>query len=165
MERTKHLRIGITSLFVAYVNPYNAFGKSTISRLIKNILGLAGIDMRGFKPHNVRTSSTSAAALAKVLLDTTLQTAGWSRHCTFAKYCKKNPRTWEVGRSWSLMVILLSHHEVPGITCPPLLAYEINLTNLRFVRLSKFISGIELCNLMWLAPHDDSTELPSNFNL
>ena len=95
MERTKHLRIGITSLFVAYVNPYNAFSKSTISRLIKNILGLAGIDMRGFKPHNVRTSS---AALAKVLLDTILQTAGWSRHCTFAKYCKKkskNMRSWQ----------------------------------------------------------------------
>ena len=98
MERTKHLRIGITSLFVAYVNPYNAFSKSTISRLIKNILGLAGIDMRGFKPHYVRTSSTSAAALAKVLLDTILQTAGWSRHCTFAKYCKKkskNMRSWQ----------------------------------------------------------------------
>lgn len=39
--------------------------------------------MRGFKPHSVRASSTSATALAKVLLDTILRTAGWSRHCTF----------------------------------------------------------------------------------
>ena len=98
MERTKHLRNGITSLFVTYVNPYNTFSKSTISHLIKNILGLAGIDMRGFKPHNVRTSSTSEAALAKVLLDTILRTTGRSRHCTFAKYYKKkskNMRTWQ----------------------------------------------------------------------
>ena len=46
------------------------------------------------------------------------------------------------------MVILLSHHEVPGMTCPPLLAYEINLPNIRVVRLSKLISGIGLRNLM-----------------
>ena len=63
---------------------------------------------------------------------------------------KGNPRTWEFGRSWSLIVILLSHHEVPWITCPPLLAYVINPPNLRFVRLSKLISGIGLRNLMWV---------------
>ena len=99
--------------------------------------------MSRFKPHSIRASSTSAVALAKVLIDTILWTADWSGHCTFAKYYKKtNPRTWEFGRSWSLVVILLSHHEVPGITCPPLLAYEINPLNLSFIRLSKWISGI-----------------------
>ena len=48
------------------------------------------------------------------------------------------------------MVILLSHHEVPWITFPPLLAYdrEINPPNLRFVRVLKFISGVGLRNLM-----------------
>ena len=48
------------------------------------------------------------------------------------------------------MVILLSHHKVPGITFPPLLAYdrEINPPNLRFVWVSKFISGVGLRNLM-----------------
>ena len=65
---------------------------------------------------------------------------------------------------WCL--ILLSHHEVLGITCLPLLAYEINPSNLSFVRLSKLISGIGMSNLVWfLAPHDDSVALPSNFNL
>ena len=32
LERTKHLRKGITSLFVTYVKPYKAASKSTISR-------------------------------------------------------------------------------------------------------------------------------------
>ena len=45
---------------------------------------------------------------------------------------------------WCL--ILLSHHEVLGITYLPLLAYEINPFNLSFVRLSKLISGIGLSN-------------------
>ena len=120
--------------------------------------------MSRFKPHSIRASSTSAAALAKVLLDTILWTADWSGHCTFAKYYKKtNPRTWEFGRSWSLVVILLSHHEVPGITCPPLLAYEINPLNLILFAFQSWFLGLDL---MWsLAPHDDPLELPSNFNL
>ena len=46
----------------------------------------SGIDVSRFKPHSVRASSTSAAALAKVLLDIILRTAGWSGHCTFANY-------------------------------------------------------------------------------
>ena len=32
LERTKHFRKGITSLFVTYVKPYKAATKSTISR-------------------------------------------------------------------------------------------------------------------------------------
>ena len=51
--------------------------------------GLAGIDTTRFKPHSIRSSSTSAAAIAKVPVDTILRTAGWSGHCTFAKYYKK----------------------------------------------------------------------------
>ena len=41
--------------------------------------------MTRFKPHSIRSSSTSAAAIAKVPVDTILRTAG----CTFAKYYKK----------------------------------------------------------------------------
>ena len=51
---------------------------------MKTMLGLAGIDMTHFKPHSI-----SAAAIAKVPVDIILRTAGWSRHCTFAKYYKK----------------------------------------------------------------------------
>lgn len=89
LERNKPLRGDITSLFVTYVKPYKAASKDTISRWIKTTLKLAGIDMTRFKPHSIRSSSTSAAAIAKVPVDTILRTAGWSGHCTFAKYYKK----------------------------------------------------------------------------
>ena len=89
LERTKPLRGDITSLFVTHVKPYKAASKDTISRWIKTTLRLAGIDMNRFKPHSIRSSSTSAAAIAKVPVDTILRTAGWSGHCTFAKYYKK----------------------------------------------------------------------------
>lgn len=89
IERTKSLRGNITSFFITYVKPYKAASKDTISRWIKATLGQAGIDLSHFKPHSIRSSSTSAAAKAKVPLDTILRTAGWSGHCTFAKYYKK----------------------------------------------------------------------------
>ena len=89
LERTKPLRGDITSLFVTYVKPYKTASKDTISRWIKTTLGLAGIDITRFKPHSIRSSSTRAAAIAKIPVDTILRTAGWSGHCTFVKYYKK----------------------------------------------------------------------------
>ena len=82
LGRTKHFGKGISSLFVTYVKPYKAATKSAISRQIKSTFG---IDISRFKTHSVRASPTNVAALAKVLLDTILITAGWSGHCTFAK--------------------------------------------------------------------------------
>ena len=45
--------------------------------------------MSRFKPRSIRSSSTSAAGIAKVPAVVILRTAGWSGHCTFAKYYKK----------------------------------------------------------------------------
>ena len=119
---------------------------------LRALLGLAGIDISRFKPHSVRASSTSAATLAKVLLDAILRTAGWSRHSTFAKYYKRKPknmRIWQKlkfdGNSIELSWGAMDHS-------PPLLAYEINPPNSGFVRLSKLISQSHVIpsNSWWL---------------
>ena len=89
---------------------------------LRALLGLAGIDISRFKPHSVRASSTSAATLAKVLLDAILRTAGWSRHSTFAKYYKRKPknmRIWQklkfdgnsIESSWG------ARDDMPTLTC------------------------------------------------
>ena len=88
LERTKPLRKNISSLFLTYGKPHKAASRNTISRWIKITLSLAGIDIDHFKPHSVR-SSTSAAARAKVPIDSILRTAGWSGHCTFANNYNK----------------------------------------------------------------------------
>ena len=44
IERTKSLRGDITSFFIAYVKPYKAASKYTMSTWIKATLGQAGID-------------------------------------------------------------------------------------------------------------------------
>ena len=117
---------------------------------LRALLGLAGIGISNFKPHSVRASRPVPLHLLRYFLLPFSELLVGQDTAPLQSITKGNPRTWEFGRSWSLIVILLSYHEVPWITCPPLLAYVVNPPNLRFVRLSKLISGIGLRNLMWL---------------
>ena len=65
--RTLELR-NSKSLFVSYVKPFNAVSKDTISRWIKIVLDLAGINTSIFKAHSTRSASTSAAKRGAVPL-------------------------------------------------------------------------------------------------
>ena len=49
----------------------------------------AGIDVQRFRPYNGRAASTSPAKLANVPIDTILNSAGWSKEFTFAKFYNK----------------------------------------------------------------------------
>ena len=87
-------------LFISYMKPYKAVTKMTISRWVKSILLMAGIDVSVFKPQSTRAATTSKAALLHVPLDTILQTAGWSQKCTFRKYYDK-PVTQDVNQEFA----------------------------------------------------------------
>lgn len=88
LHRTKSLRAG-DKLLVSFVKPYHHISRDTLSRWLKTVLDLAGIDLNRFSAHSTRTASTSAAFSRDVPLDTILTTAGWSRQKTFSKfYCK-----------------------------------------------------------------------------
>lgn len=89
ISRTESLREGTHRVFISYVKPHGPVSKDTISRWIKSVMTAAGIDMCIFNPHSTRSASTSAASRNNVPLKTILQTAGWSRESTFAKYYKK----------------------------------------------------------------------------
>ena len=126
-------------------------------------LGLASINMSRFKPHSIRASSTSAAALAKVLLDTILWTAGWSGTKVLQKNQSKNMRIWQKltfdGNSIELSWGARDH--LSTFTC-------VWNKPTQF----KFCSPFKVDFWDWIAQshvipctHDDSIELPSNFNL
>ena len=59
------------------LNRIKAASKDTICRWIKTTLELAEIDLGRLKPHSIRSTSASTAAVAKVPADTILRTAGW----------------------------------------------------------------------------------------
>ena len=52
----------------------------------KNVLKLAGIDISVFKPHSIRSASTSVAHKCNVSIDVILKAAGWSNESTFRKF-------------------------------------------------------------------------------
>ncbi|XP_021365911.1 uncharacterized protein LOC110458506 [Mizuhopecten yessoensis] len=88
LERTKVLRKEEPQLFISTISPFNKVSKQTIANWIKLVLKKSGIDTSVYKPHSTRSASMTAAKAAHVPISTILQTAGWSKECTFRKfYC------------------------------------------------------------------------------
>jgi hypothetical protein len=89
IHRTAHLRNNNSFLFISYLKPYNKASCNTISRWIKNVLCLSGINTDIFKAHSTRSAATSAAFIAGIPIADILKTAGWTSECTFTKYYNK----------------------------------------------------------------------------
>ena len=85
---TKDLRTS-QGLFVTFVKPHKHVSRDTISRWIKWVLEMAGIDVSRFSAHSTRSASTSAAFKRNIPVDTIMKAAGWSGKKTFSRfYCK-----------------------------------------------------------------------------
>lgn len=99
INRTQVLRHDDT-LFVCTIKPYRAVGLQTLSRWIKEVLQMTGIDYeQPFKPHSTRHATSTAAYRANVPLDEILKRAAWSnantfeilsQACSYFNYCS----TW-----------------------------------------------------------------------
>ena len=86
LERTRKLRKGHDKLFLCYKSPFQASSKNTISRWIKTVMDRAGIDVSVFKPHSVRSASSSAMLREGTPLEKVLKRAGWSSASTFYRF-------------------------------------------------------------------------------
>lgn len=76
-------------LFITCVEPHKAVSRDTISRWIKTVLHLAGVDISKFSSHSTRSASTSAMLSRGVPLDCILQAAGWTNPSTFSRFYHK----------------------------------------------------------------------------
>lgn len=76
-------------LFIATRKPHLRANKQTLSKWVKHMLKMAGINT-DFNPHTTRHCSTSAALRQGVSIETICRTAGWTtRSGTFARYYNK----------------------------------------------------------------------------
>lgn len=87
-ERTRNLR-KCESLFVSFVKPHNKISRDTVSRWIKQMMILAGIDVNTFMPHSTRAAATSAAKQAGVPIQDIMQNASWTNSLTLPKFYDK----------------------------------------------------------------------------
>nr|CAH7758163.1 unnamed protein product [Callosobruchus chinensis]CAH7759505.1 unnamed protein product [Callosobruchus chinensis] len=79
LEKTEQLRNSQTNnLLITFKKPYKNASSQSISRWVKCMLKLCGIDTDIFTAHSTRHAATSAAALKGISIDTIRCSAGWS---------------------------------------------------------------------------------------
>lgn len=88
IEKTQDLRHD-NKLFISFVKPHNHISRDTLSRWIKMVLDMAGIDTTVFSAHSTRSASTSAAFRRDANMDSILNAAGWSNDSTFKRFYLK----------------------------------------------------------------------------
>ncbi|GFN80793.1 tyrosine recombinase [Plakobranchus ocellatus] len=86
---TQDFRLG-DQLFLTYIKPHRPIARGTLSRWIKMILKMAGVNTDVYSAHSTRVASTSAAMVRNVPLDVILRSAGWSKKSTFEKFYFRN---------------------------------------------------------------------------
>lgn len=89
INRTKHIRGSESRLFVSYMKPHKAVTSTTISRWLKSVMFLSGIDIKRFQSHSIRGASVSRAKCFGIPIKEIMKVAGWSNEATFAKYYDK----------------------------------------------------------------------------
>lgn len=89
IRRTSVLRNGANALFITYKKPHSTATKDTITRWVRDIMHLAGIDTANYAPHSIRSASSSAAKRGGAPVQAVLDTVGWSNHSVFAKFYDK----------------------------------------------------------------------------
>ena len=88
LKRTVSLRQS-DKLMISYVKPYNAVSRETISRWVKTVMDLSGVDTSVFTAHSTRAAATTGAKAMHVPLATIMKTAGWTNSATFSRYYDK----------------------------------------------------------------------------
>ena len=74
-------------LLVSFQKPHKFISRDTLSRWIKIVLEMCGID--NFSSHSTRAASVTAAFNRNVCVDSILNAAGWSNESTFKKFYLK----------------------------------------------------------------------------
>ena len=76
-------------LFISYIKPHKAVKTSSISRWLKKVLRLSGMDTSQFSAHSTRSASSTLAANCGVSISDTMKVADWSKAGTFKKFYQR----------------------------------------------------------------------------
>lgn len=88
IRRTNQIRENEKQLFISHSWPFGKITRDTLGRYIREVLKMAGVNMR-FKPHSLRSAAVSKAAGKNVSIATIMAGIGWKQESTFATYYNK----------------------------------------------------------------------------
>ena len=74
LEKIASLRDEETNLLIATIEPHRKVAESTVSRWLKDVLQLSGININIFKAHSTRSVSNSKAFLKAASIEETMKT-------------------------------------------------------------------------------------------
>ena len=89
LKRTKPYRGRTSQLFLSTQKPFQGVSRDTISRWLKLVLDMAGIDTTRFTAHSTRTASTSYAKAKGLPSHVIMAAADRHSESTFAKFYDK----------------------------------------------------------------------------
>ena len=90
LEKTAPLRHDVNSMFfISYAHPHKPVSLRTLARRVSDILHKAGIHIKTFKSHSLRSASTSNAFSGGLSLNEIVKAAGWAKVETFGKFYNK----------------------------------------------------------------------------
>ena len=89
LTRRKSWGVKEPQVLVSFTKPHKPVCSSTVSRWLKQILGLAGIDTSIFKGHSTRSASSSKAEVSGASVSDIMKQGHWSRTSTFQRFYKK----------------------------------------------------------------------------
>ena len=92
IEKTANNRKGENQVLLALLSPFKKVCTQTVSRWLKEVLKLAGIDTKHFNAHSTRAASTSKAAKLGVSIKEIMEAAHWSNESTFHKFYNKSSK-------------------------------------------------------------------------
>ena len=75
---------------ITYGKPYKLLSSDTISRWIKDELGMASTNTNVYNPHNCQPASASKARDNEVIITEILKRDCWKSQNTFAKFYSKD---------------------------------------------------------------------------
>ncbi len=78
IEKTRLIRNNEEYLLLSYVKPFKRVGTQTISRWLKDVLNLSGIDVSKYSAHSYRHATVSKAADKGCSVDLIFKYAGWT---------------------------------------------------------------------------------------
>lgn len=78
IESTRLIRNGEEYLILSIVKPFKRVGTQTISRWLKDVLNISGIDVSKYSAHSYRHASVSKAADKGCSVDIIFKYAGWT---------------------------------------------------------------------------------------
>ena len=86
LVRTQAIRGSVKKLFLTIKPPHTGASKDSLTRWVRSTMNSAGIDTTVYRPHSVRSASTSAAKRGGASVTEIMNSAGWSRDSTFTRY-------------------------------------------------------------------------------